>query len=101
MVSSHPFVRAFIARRFMLQLLYLALVSLILGVVSTARAMQYGNHPQAQPTPYLAALKTEGLPIAFEPNLKQTDARYKFLTHQNGLVLGSLDHSIDLRLATN
>ena len=56
-------------------------------------------HP-AQPTPYAAALKTEGLPIAFEPNLKQADARYKFLAHQNGLVMGFLDHSIEVRLAT-
>src|SRR6267154_1641580 len=100
MVFSHPFVRAFGTRRFMPQLLlHLALVSLVLGLVSTACAEQDGNAPTT-PTPYLAALKTEGLPIAFEPNLKQADARYKFLTHQNGLVMGFLDHSVELRLAT-
>jgi hypothetical protein len=98
MVSSRPFFRAFSARRFMLQLLYLALVSLVPGLVSTACARQDGK--PAQPTPYQAALKTEGLPIAFEPNLKQADARFKFLVHQNGLAVGFLDHSIELRLAT-
>src|SRR6266567_3307808 len=101
MVSLHPFVCPFSARRLMPQLLLpLALVSLVLGLVSTAYSEQDGKHAPAQPTPCLAALKTEGLPIAFEPNLKQADARYKFLTHQNGLVMGFLDNSIELRLAT-
>jgi len=81
-------------------LLPLAMVSLVLGLVSTACAGQDGKRSSAQSTPYTAALKTEGLPIAFEPNLKQADARYKFLAHQNGLVMGFLDHGIELRLAT-
>src|SRR6185312_3804098 len=97
MASSHPFARVFSARCFMSQLLLsLALVSLVLEV-STACAEQPDK--QAQPTYSVAALKTEGLPIAFEPNLKQADARYKFLVHQNGLAMGFLDHSIELRLA--
>lgn len=97
----HSFVRAFTIRRFMPQLLlYLAPVSLLLGLVSTACAGQDGKQTSAQPTPYLDALKTEGRPVAFEPNLKQADARYKFLSHQNGLVMGFLDHSIELQLAT-
>jgi Abnormal spindle-like microcephaly-assoc'd, ASPM-SPD-2-Hydin/Beta-propeller repeat len=75
-------------------------MSLVLGLVSRACAEQDGKHPPAQPTPYSAAVKTEGLPIAFEPNLKQADARYKFLAHQNGFAMGFLDHSIELRLAT-
>jgi hypothetical protein len=101
MISSRARVRAFSPRHFMPQLLlYLALVSLVLGLVSTARAEQDGKHSSAQPIPYLAALNTEGLPIAFEPNLKQAGERYKFLTHQNGLVMGFLDHNIELRLAT-
>ncbi len=32
--------------------------------------------------------------------MKQADARYKFLAHQNGLAMGFLDHSIEVRLAT-
>src|SRR5579864_8183678 len=97
----HSFVGGFTIRRFMLQLLlYLALVSLVLELVSTACADQDGMQTSAQPTPHLDALKTEGPPIAFEPNLKQADARYKFLSHQNGLVMGFLDHRIELRLAT-
>jgi hypothetical protein len=80
-------------------LLYLALVSLVLEV-SMAWAEQPGKQAQAQPTHSVAALKTEGLPIAFEPNLKQADTRYKFLAHQNGLAMGFLDHSIEIRLAT-
>src|SRR5215469_17293967 len=98
---SHSFVGAFTIRRFMPQLLlYLALVSLVPGLVSTACADQDGKHPSAQRAPHSVALKTEGPPIVFEPNLKQADARYKFLSHQNGLVMGFLDHSIELRLAT-
>jgi hypothetical protein len=101
MVPSHRSVRAFPAPRFMLQLLLsLALVTLVIGFVSTACAEQAGKRPPAQSTPYRAALKTEGLPIAFEPNVKQADARYKFLAHQNGLAMGFLDHSIEVRLAT-
>lgn len=102
MISSRSLVRAFCACRFMPQLLLLsfALVGLVLGLVSTACAEQHGKHTPAQSIPYAGALKTEGLPIAFEPNLNQADARYKFLTHQNGLVMGLLDHSIELRLAT-
>jgi hypothetical protein len=101
MVSSQPFVRAFSASRFMPQLLVsLALVSLALGSVSTARAEHKGERPAAQTPSYMAALKTEGLPIAFEPNLKQADVRYKFLAHQNGLTMGFLEHSIEVRLAT-
>ena len=100
MLLSHSFVRAFSPRRFMPQLLLsLTLVSLVLGVVSTAWAEEDGK-TSTQITPYAAALKTEGLPIAFEPNLKQADARYKFLAHQNGLAMGFLDHSIEVRLAT-
>src|SRR5882724_5319114 len=100
MVSSHAFVRAFSALRFTPQLLLPSvMVSLVLGLVSTARAEQDGKRTSAQPTPY-TALKTEGLPIAFEPNLKQADGRYKFLVHQNGLAMGFLDHSIEVRLAT-
>jgi hypothetical protein len=75
-------------------------VSFVLGLVSKACAEEDSKQPSARPTPYTAALKTEGLPIAFEPNSKQADIRYKFLTHQNGLVMGFLDHSIELRLAT-
>src|SRR3982074_3829831 len=100
MVSPHSFVRAFSALRFTPQLLLpLVMVSLVLGLVSTARAEQDGKRTSAQPTAY-TALKTEGLPIAFEPNLKQADARYKLLAQQNGLVMGFLDHSIEVRLAT-
>ena len=101
MASSHPFVRAFSALRSIPQLMLpLAMVSLVLGFVSTACAGQEDKRTSAQPSPYAAALKTEGLPIAFEPNLKQADSRYKFLTHQNGLAMGFLDHSIEVRLAT-
>jgi hypothetical protein len=78
----------------------LTLVSFVLGLVSKSWAEQDSKHPSAQPTPYSAKLKTQGLPIAFEPNLNQADTRYKFLTHQNGLVMGFLDHGIELRLAT-
>jgi hypothetical protein len=95
----HSFV-AFTIRRFMQFLHYLTLVSLVLGLVSTACAEQDGKQRSAQPAPHSVALKTEGPPIAFEPNLKQADARYKFLSHQNGLLMGFLDHSIELRLAT-
>ena len=71
------------------------------GFISYASALsKEDERTSAQPTPYAAALKTEGLPIAFEPNLKQADARYKFLAHQNGLAMGFLDHSIEIRLAT-
>ena len=101
MASSHPFVRAFSALRSMPQLLIpLVMVSLVAGSVLTACAQQESRSTSAQPTPYAAALKTEGLPIAFEPNLKQADARYKFLAHQNGFVMGFLDHSIEVRLAS-
>ncbi len=101
MASSHPFVRAFSALRSMPQLLIpMVMVSLVAGSVLTACAEQDGKRTSAQPAPYTAALKTEGLPIAFEPNLKQADARYKFLAHQNGFVMGFLDHSIEIRLAT-
>lgn len=101
MASSHRFARAFSALRFMSQLLLpLAMVSLVPGFVSAACAEQDGKRTSAQPAPYTAALKTEGLPIAFEPNLKQAGARYKFLAHQNGLAMGFLDHSIEVRLAT-
>ena len=101
MTFLYSFVRAFNARRCMPQfLLSLALASLVLALVSTAGAQQGGTRTLAQPAPYSAALKTEGLPIAFEPNLKQADARYKFLVHQNGLAVGFLDHSIEVRLAT-
>lgn len=101
MASSHTFARAFRALRYMPQLLLsLVMVSLVSGFVSTACAGQDGKSTSAQPTPYTAALKTEGLPIAFEPNMKQADARYKFLAHQNGLAMGFLDHSIEVRLAT-
>lgn len=97
----HSFVRAFNTRRFIPQvLLYLALVSSVFGLVSKACAEQSGKHPSPRSTPYFAALKTEGLPIAFEPNLKQADARYQFLIHQNGLVMGFLGHGIEIRLAT-
>src|SRR5215471_2736080 len=100
MVRSHSFVRALSTRRLIPQLLLcLALVSFVVGLVSKACAEQDSKHPSAQPTSS-SALKTEGLPIAFEPNLKQADTRYKFVTHQNGLVMGFLDHSIELRLAT-
>src|SRR5690349_16024436 len=96
----HPFVRAFNAPRFMPKLLLsLALVS-TLSWASTACAQQAGNYTPAQSGPYSAALKTEGLPIAFEPNLKQADTRYRFLAHQNGFSMGFLDHSIEIRLAT-
>jgi hypothetical protein len=81
-------------------LLSLTLLSLVLGFVATAYAQQDVKGTAAQPTPNSAALKTESLPIAFEPNLKQADARYKFLAHQNGLAMGFLDHSIEVRLAT-
>src|SRR5882672_4931301 len=80
--------------------LCLAVVTLVLGLVSTASAEQDGKRTSARPTPYTAALKTEGQPMAFEPNLKQADARYKFLAHQNGFALGFLGHSIEVRLAT-
>src|SRR5215469_2641479 len=101
MVCLPLFVCAFSTRRFMPQLLLcLALVSFVLGLVSKACAEQDTKHPSAQPAPHSAALKTEGLPIAFEPNLKQADTRYKFLTHQNGLVMGLLDNGIELRLST-
>jgi ASPM-SPD-2-Hydin domain-containing protein/beta-propeller repeat-containing protein len=101
MESSHPLARAFRTRRFMPQLLLsVILVSLVPGFVATACAEQDSKHTPAQTTPSKAALKTEGLPIAFEPNLKQADARYKFLAHQNGLAMGFLDHSIEVRLAT-
>lgn len=99
MVPSQSFIRSF--SRFMPQaLLCLALVSFVVGLVTTACAQQDSERPSAQPIPNSAALKTEGLAIAFEPNAKQTDARYRFLTHRNGLVMGFLDHSIELRLAT-
>ncbi len=97
----HSFVGAFTIPRFMLQsLLCLSLVSFVPGLVSKACAEQDSKHPSAQPAPHSVALKTEGLPIAFEPNLKQSDTRYKFLTHQNGLVMGLLDHGIEVRLST-
>ena len=97
MLLSHPLVRAFSVRRFMLQfLLSVALVSLVSGFVATACAQQDSKHTPAQTTPYTAALKTEGMPIAFEPNLKQADARYKFLAHQNGFAMGFLDRGIDI-----
>src|SRR6266851_3384579 len=96
MVSSHPFARAFSARLLQLSLL----VSLILGLVSTACTEQKGDPAPAKPAPYSAALKTEGTPIAFEPNLKQADARYKFLVHQNGLTMGFLGNGVEVRLAT-
>ena len=96
MVSSHPFVRAFSARRLHLFLL----VSLAVGLVSTACTEQKGEHSPARPTPYSAALKAEGTPIVFEPNLKQADARYKFLVHQNGLTMGFLGNGVEIRLAT-
>jgi hypothetical protein len=101
MESSHPLAHAFRTRRFMPQLLLsVILVSLVPGFVATACAEQDSKHTPAQTTPSTAALKTEGLPIAFEPNLKQADARYKFLAHQNGLAMGFLDHSIEVRLAS-
>jgi hypothetical protein len=81
-------------------LLPLAMMSFVLAFVTTACAQQNGKGTSAQPNPYADALKTEGLPIAFEPNLKQADARYKFLAHQNGLTMGFLDHGIEVRLAT-
>ena len=99
MASSHPFVRG--AFRSIPQLMLpLAMVSLVLGFVSTTCSGQEGKRTSAPPSSYAHALKTESLPIAFEPNLKQADARYKFLTHQNGLTMGFLDHSIEVRLAT-
>lgn len=101
MTSLYSFVRAFNARHCIPQLrLSLALASLVLAFVSTACAQQGGTPTPAQRAPYSATLKTEGLPIAFEPNLKQADPRYKFLVHQNGLAVGFLDHSIEIRLAT-
>src|SRR5579859_3904964 len=96
MVSSHPFVRAFSARRLHLSLL----VSLVLGLVSTACTEQTGEPSSAMPAPYSAALKGERTPIAFEPNLKQADARYKFLVHQNGLTMGFLANGVEVSLAT-
>ncbi len=96
MVSSHPFARAFSARHMLLSLL----VSLVLALVSTVCAEQKDGPSPAKPTPYSAALKAEGTPIAFEPNLKQADARYKFLVHQNGLTMGFLGNSVEVRLAT-
>jgi hypothetical protein len=99
MIRSRSFVRAFNTRCFMPQLLLcLALAGFVPGLVAKVRAGQDSKHPQ--PVPYSAALKTEGLPIAFEPNLKQADTNYRFLTHQNGFFMGFLDHSIELRLAT-
>jgi hypothetical protein len=100
MVGSHSFVHALSTRRFRPQvLLCLALLIFVFGLVSKACG-QDSKHPSTQPIPYSAALKTEGLPIAFEPNVKQVDTRYQFLTHQNGFFMGFLDHSIELRLAT-
>lgn len=96
MVSSHPFVRAFSPCRFILHLLLAFVLGVLVpGFISTASAEQPGKRQ-----PDSAALKTEGLPIAFEPNLNQADARYKFLAHQNGFAMGFLDHSIEIRLAT-
>lgn len=101
MISPNPCVREFSALRSKPQfLLPLAMMSLVLTFVATACAQQNGKGTSAQPGPYAAALKTEGLPIAFEPNLKQADARYKFLAHQNGLAMGFLEHSVEIRLAT-
>jgi len=101
MISSHPWFRAFRALRSKPQLLLpLAMMSFVLAFVATACAQQNGKGTPAQPSPYAAALKSEGLPIAFEPNLKQADARYKFLAHQNGFAMGFLDHSVEIRLAT-
>ena len=101
MLPSHPFVRAFIACRVTSHLLlFLVLGTLVPGLFPTVCAQQEGKRPPALPTPDTAAVKTEGLPVAFEPNLKQADARYKFLAHQNGLAIGFLDHSIEVRLAT-
>jgi hypothetical protein len=91
---SQPLVRVFSA------LLSLVLGTLVPGFTSIAFAEQGDKSQPVQHTPYSAALKTQGLPIAFEPNLKQADARYKFLAHQNGLAMGFLDHSIEVRLAT-
>lgn len=97
----HRFVRLFSAPCFIAQLLLcLPLVSVVPGLVSKACAEQRGNAPATQSGPYSAAMKTEGLPIGFEPNVKQADARYKFLVHQNGLTIGFLDHSIELMLAS-
>ncbi len=73
---------------------------LLLGSIQWLAVSKAARAQPAQPTPNAAALKTEGLPIAFEPNLKQADARYKFLVHQNGLAMGFLDHSLEVRLAT-
>jgi hypothetical protein len=101
MLLSHPRVRAFSARRFMpYLLLWLILGTLVAGFNPIAFGEQGGKSQPVQPTPNTAALKTEALPIAFEPNLKQADARYKFLVHQNGLAVGFLDHSLEVRLAT-
>lgn len=88
-----------VARRLPQLLLYVILVSFVFGSALSGFPEQEGKHPSPQPTSHLA-LKTEGLSIAFEPNLKQADARYKFLAHRNGLAMGFLDHSIELRLAT-
>lgn len=101
MISPHSYIRAFSPRHFILYLLLAcALRALVPGSISTASAQQPATGQSAQPTPYSAALKTEGLPIAFEPNLNQADARYKFLVHQNGLAMGFLDHSLEVRLTT-
>lgn len=101
MIRSRSFVRAFSTRCFMPQLLLcLALLGFVPGLVAKACAGQDGKHSSPAPTPHLSALKTEDLSIAFEPNLKQADVRYKFLAHRNGLAMGFLDHSIELRLAT-
>jgi Abnormal spindle-like microcephaly-assoc'd, ASPM-SPD-2-Hydin/HYDIN/CFA65/VesB-like, Ig-like domain/Beta-propeller repeat len=101
MLPSHPLLRHFGVGRFIPYLLLsLVLCAFVPGFTSAAFAEEENKSQTVQPARYPAALKTEGLPLAFEPNLKQADARYKFLAHQNGLVMGFLDHSIEVRLAT-
>src|SRR5690242_14404257 len=98
MLASHRLVRAFSARLFKSRSLFF--VALVLAFMATARAEQGDERTPATPDPYRPAVKMEGLPIPFEPNVKQTDARYKFLVHQNGLAMGFMDRSIEVRLAT-
>src|SRR5690348_13295260 len=97
MISPHSFARAFSALRSMPRML--ATMSLVLGSVALAGAQQEGKLTSAQPTVSTPALRAEGLPLAFEPNMHQAGRRYKFLAHENGLGVGFLEHGIQVRVA--
>lgn len=81
-----------------LEILLLVVVFCFLAGTSQARDRHDGSQPKSEGAS--SKIKMDGLPIVFEPNLQQADSRYRFITHQNGLAIGFLDRSLEIRLAT-